>query len=523
MIPPNYWRCRFFFDSRAAAVSLLLVLSIAVYLVLIAFGSGPYISDDHPFRQTQTALGAASIGALSDILRYEVPVLGPPWHLVYEFPTYQVLVAGISAATGLPFVATGRLVSVLFFLLTLLPLYRLLGVFGIHHRSAALALILFSPLYVFWSRSFMIETTALFFSVAYLAELVRVYRQERVSLVDVLSIAFFGSFAVLTKATTVAPWLMLAAVAIVWGFVRSIVMLRSWPWKWILIGAAHAVILGVALVWRDYADAITGLSPQGELLTSANQTHWIFGTLEQRLDPHTWFRIANTTVDMFAPFPAGLAVVKGAIAVALATVFLICFWLSSVRSRWVAVALIALYFLPFAVFTNLQASHNYYQVANGWLFFAALGVLFDDAYRGSGERARCLIAPLHVGVLVVFLGCALWYFHFKSSFEPYDKASLADAIRSSTPQGSVILVTGEAWRTPLAYFSQRRAVMRIGNTEQWRRALTMTEEQGFEIRAYVACGDGRIDPVVAEKYGVSGEGRWIDDCRLFVLPERSSD
>ena len=43
----------------------------------------------------------------------------------------------------------------------------------LQHRLIALSFLLLSPLYLFWSRTFMIESTALFFSVAYLALAVR--------------------------------------------------------------------------------------------------------------------------------------------------------------------------------------------------------------------------------------------------------------------------------------------------------------------------------------------------------------
>ena len=46
-------------------------------------------------------------------LRYETPVLGPPWSLPFEFPLYQGIVAGLAKIFSTPLDQTGRFVSIL--------------------------------------------------------------------------------------------------------------------------------------------------------------------------------------------------------------------------------------------------------------------------------------------------------------------------------------------------------------------------------------------------------------------------
>jgi dolichyl-phosphate-mannose--protein O-mannosyl transferase len=68
--------------------------------------------------------------------------------------------------------------------LTLVILFDLLGRFQVRllHRLVFIIMMLASPLYVFWSRTFMIESTALFFSLAYLDLVLRVGKSRKPSM-----------------------------------------------------------------------------------------------------------------------------------------------------------------------------------------------------------------------------------------------------------------------------------------------------------------------------------------------------
>jgi hypothetical protein len=86
---------------------------------------------------------------------------------------YQIIVA-ILSASGVPLDAAGRIVSFGFFVGCLWPmrvLFRLMRLDDITFPCVAI-LFWLSPLYLFWSRMFMIETRALFFSLCGLAYLV---------------------------------------------------------------------------------------------------------------------------------------------------------------------------------------------------------------------------------------------------------------------------------------------------------------------------------------------------------------
>ena len=81
-------------------------------------------------------------------------------------------------------------------------------------------LILFavSPLYVFVSRLFMIESTALFVSLIYLDQMFRlVTGKRRWSYRYIAGGAVFGVLAGLIKVTTLAPFFVLGTCLVAWG------------------------------------------------------------------------------------------------------------------------------------------------------------------------------------------------------------------------------------------------------------------------------------------------------------------
>ena len=104
-------------------------------------------------------------------LIYETPVLGPPWTIPFEFPLYQWTVAVLVWSTGMALDPAGRSVSIAFFLLTLWPTERILAALRVTLpcRLVILSLLVASPFYIFWSGTFLIESTALFLATSSLA------------------------------------------------------------------------------------------------------------------------------------------------------------------------------------------------------------------------------------------------------------------------------------------------------------------------------------------------------------------
>ena len=127
------------------------------------------ILDLHQWRQSHTALSAFEMTRGGPFWRYVTPILGPPWPSPIEMPLYQWIVATMSRTASLDLHATGRSVSVAFFMATLVSGWFALDIVDVRprYRPIFVALTLVSPLYIFWSRTFMIESTALFFAVTF--------------------------------------------------------------------------------------------------------------------------------------------------------------------------------------------------------------------------------------------------------------------------------------------------------------------------------------------------------------------
>lgn len=509
-------RCTLLFHEPRRFHWLLYIALLGVYLLLVAQGFGPFISDDHPFRQTQTALTIRSFSEWRDFFYYRIPILGPPWTIPFEFPIYQAIVRGLEVLSGLRLETCGRLVSVLFFLASWWPISRLLDVLGVTHKKVVAALLLLAPVYVFWSRSVMIETTALFFSLVYLAEFARVYRKDGVNALDLAVILGFGTLAALTKVTTFAPLCLVASAAMLLKFVPTVFAGRGYG-KWLALGLVHLAILLVTIVWIRHTDALKSLSPLGEMLTSSQLSNWNFGPLEQRLDPRIWFALLNNSSDMFFPFPRHYMPLKAALVALLAAIFGYAFSNCGRQRRQQVLVLLGLFVLPFIIFTNLHRIHNYYQVANGWLAILALALALIGAYEAAPDaRRRCIIAAMHLGLLGVFFSCSLWYLHFKNT-GAFRYPDLTTAIQRETPADAVLIITGLDWSPEVPYYANRRALMRMEATKgtaTWDRALTQLRQSGVPVAAYVACGSGP-DPQVTKQFTLADGGETFDGCILY--------
>src|SRR5271154_6934717 len=149
-------------DAKALNIAIwtLGALSLIFSLWVTTVGWHNSIFDFHGFRQAQTAISAESIRDGGPILRYETPVLGPPWSVPMEFPLYQLVVAQISRAFGTPLDQAGRFVAELFHFLCFIPLATILAQLGLTRlqRLPALALFAVSPFYNFISHLVLIES-----------------------------------------------------------------------------------------------------------------------------------------------------------------------------------------------------------------------------------------------------------------------------------------------------------------------------------------------------------------------------
>jgi hypothetical protein len=406
------------------------------------------LRDAHEFRQLQTALSTYYLKQDGWRLAYETPVLGPPWSIPLEFPTYEAVVAGLSGATGLPLEQSGRAVSVFFFYAGLPAVWLLL-----RRRlpdpgglPVVLAAILVCPVYLFYSRTFMIESTALGLSLWFLQFLdTTLNRRSRWALP---AVALTGALAALTKVTTFAAfWIAGAAL-----LTECILARRraGASWREALQGPVILALLAVAgpllagSAWVLYSDHLKELNSYGHLITSAQLRSFNLGTLAQRASYEWWRAIGYITTHQ-------VLVVPGLIVLGLGL------WLSAAPYRRLALACLLCYPGGCLLFANLYYVHDYYFYASAVFLLAALGV----ASIGLLHSPR--VPRLAAGFLVV-AALAFEVQAFGSSYYDFYRRpnppipSEAPLIRAVTPPADVIAGFGFDWNSLLPYYTERRGL-----------------------------------------------------------------
>jgi hypothetical protein len=438
---------------------MIFLASLVCLSLALLKGWNGAIHDLHPFRQTQTAITVTYLLKGGPWLAYETPVLGPPWSIPLEFPLYQWLVA-LTALTGIfPVEQSGRLISVLMFLATFYPFYKILKALGLQKGQIFLVLTLYclSPEYLFWSRTFMIESTAFAFSMYYLMGIVMFYDKpigkRKGNYLLLVSIAFAGALAAMVKVTTFYAFLVAGVAFFLW---RSFSERRETiTWRDIIYSRisltffffAMLVPLVALSLWTSYADALKSLNPLARNLTSTALWEWNFGTLSQRLSPRTWEMFFNRTVpDLIGN--------RWLLAIAVPAVFF-----CRRQPLIIASALFALFLLPLVTFTNLHFRHNYYAYANGVFLVAAIGVISADLCYANQVLKRA--------IGIVLFCCVLTFspYHYLTHYFPKQGvtgdlgAIKNDMDKILAGEDKIIVVFGADWSSELPYYLGRRAVM----------------------------------------------------------------
>ena len=464
--------------------TLIVLILYNIYYLIIGIDN-PML-DMFGFRQTQTALSAFWMAQDGLKLNYETPVLGSPWQIPLEFPLYQWIVA-LGAKTGIPLGIAGRLVSFMFHIGSLIPLIILLTALQIKVRTILIicSLFLASPLYIFWGRSVMIESCALFFSLLWLTLLERYLRTN--SILSVVGTVVAGSFAVLVKVTTFLSFGLLGGAMVI---VAAANVYRSGIYagqfkRLGLAAFAGLVPLIVELFWLYYSDEIKLANSFGSRLTSQALIGWNFGPLPLRVSLQFWQD----------------AIVLRAVPEILGYGGILCFlivgaWLKSRRHLWLILGAAIGFLAPLLIFTNLHRHHNYYQYANAIFLLALIGFMIAGLLE-NGRRALAVVA--FIGIVVG----QIWYFErnlahfFRDDLRKRSMYLVGQLVKESTTPSEGLLIFGGDWSSEIPYYSERRSLAVPG----WTSAelfLRLIESP------HVFFGDTQIGAVVAcyrDRYG----------------------
>ena len=419
----------------------------------------------HEFRQVQTAISTYYFVRDGVTLNYVTPLFGPPWQFPLEFPLFQATVAAFVRLTGFALDPSGRLVSWLYFMSALPAAYLLLGRFrlGPGVRLQFLALLLLSPLYIFFSRLFMIESTAMAAGVWFLLAYCRVVEDRRPGWLAVAWLA--GGIAGTVKMTTWIVFLVAAGLLCLvrwWRDPRLTTRETRLVLAWALAVVVPPMVLGLA--WTGHARSVWMGTPELSFMNGLFG-YWSFGDLAQRLSWSFWYRTSRVWIDEIA----------GESGLILLVVY---FALRRGLYLWPAAGCVAVFLSGQLIFANLYWVHDYYFYASGLFLVAAVGFCLADIVEEAARPAWQRWAV--VGAVLVLQLSA----YDRSLRESQEKNTpvpqLAELVAAVSQPRETIVVLGQDWDAALPYYSGRRALM----------LLNGRQDDPAAIRASIA----RLDP-----------------------------
>jgi hypothetical protein len=480
-------------DPADAAAWLLCAASAAFAAWALHVGWGHGILDVHAWRQTHTAISAYEMTRGGPFWHYRTPIFGPPWQWPLELPIYQWLAARVSQWVSLDLEAAGRSVSIAAFVGALAAGWVALDVFGIakRHRPIVLSLVWTSPLYVFWSRTFMIESTALFFAVAYFALVHVATRHSAVGRGDVACLvgaAVMGGLAGATKVTTLTPLLAGAAFLFITRRRRG-----TWTRSTALVVAVCAIGIPILLTtgWLVFADQVKSASPLTAELGWAGESVQRFGSFADRLSLRSWIVV---------PANAILGRTRHTV-IGSAFVFAVAFAATIGRPRRLALSVVCLvlYLLPLAIFMRLFTVHVYYSYENGFLLAVIAGCGIVTCFEGP-RLIRWAGVALYAAALTAMATNYLNGYYLDQSAPDSGPMQIAVLTGERTAPDDVMLVYGLDYSPVLPYEARRRAIMDWKNRDLDEPAMKSTLDamaaEGVHLGAVVACGDARSNVVV---------------------------
>jgi len=434
-------------ESRSDYATVALLILIAglfcfdVFILIYGINNG--INDLHGFRQSQTALTAYWLDREPHGLAYITPVLGYPWSVPFEYPVYQWIVV-LLMKVGVPLVIGGRLVSFAAFVGCLVPLKVMARDFNVPNRAFLFVAVVYlaCPFYIFWSRTFMIETTALLFSLCWLAGFVRFGRSPSVTIW--LATLVFGILAALTKSTT---FLSIGPVAGALFLTEAFTWLRKDRTRQRFLGlfargALCLMPLATCYAWVVASDLIKSANPFGFDLDSTALLQWNFGTLAQR------FALRDTIFN-------SLREVFG--YVGLLVPLLIAVGLINSKYRTVIVGASAAYLGAFLIFTNVLTIHNYYEASNAIFVCVAVGLsIVSIMDKGWHKIAAVMLVCILISQAKLFGERYLRLIQYDNVGDPV--VQTAQAARDATKSSESLLFFGDEWSSVIPFYSERKSL-----------------------------------------------------------------
>lgn len=511
-----------FFSTEKYPLYLFLFSTVTFFTVNIIGLSEPVFSI-HSFRQSQTALTSYYLIENGFSFNYETPVVGFPWSIPFEFPLYQWIVSIISSIFNFNLLATGRFVSSLLGFMCVVPIYKSLFSLGISRKYFFYisSLFLTSPLYLYWSGTFMIESTALFFTLYFFYYSIKIFNCNY-QFKNFFVGGLFLTLALLQKVTTVLPVLVLVCIYYFFNFnLYTLIVKKKFIILFFLLFILPVLIL---ICWVNFTDSVKELNPIGLSLTSKALHGWNWGDINIRFSKLLWIDTVFKR-NIISNSPLGYI---GLLA------SLLCFSFSKYHTKKIIISLIFLFIFPFVLFPKLHQIHNYYQYANFVFYILLLST--SIIYLTEFVIIKLLNKSLNLNIILAIVFTCLVSINFsKFYFGGYGKDRFAEKdishnrtylvsefIKKNTPRHLPIIVYGFDWSSDIAFHSERKSL-----TLPWGRwdieAIEKSDKflPNMKVSAIVNCYDAFnensiiIDNLISEKY--QAMPNIIDSCRVYLL------
>ncbi|MFH0783292.1 MAG: glycosyltransferase family 39 protein [Pseudomonadota bacterium] len=451
---------------------LLIVICINLYCSSVGFSSA--LMDFYAFRQTQTAISAYYFLKEGFTLNYITPVFGAPWSIPFEFPTYQLIIASFSSLTTISLEAAGRLVSITFFYVTLIYLYKILLLFFDKTLSVIpIIFLLVCPQYIYWSRTVMIESTALFLCVSHFYYFLKL--NKAISAWDLFFCILFGILGSLTKITTYIVVMTPAGIYFIGKLIFDIRARNVNIKFWISLISPVVISFAAAICWTKYCDHLKDLNPLAQgFLTSSSLIEWNFGTLQQRLSFANWQKIATWTIQYGVGSPFILLLLP-------------LFWgLVSKKNRlFVGLALCGFLSGPL-IFFNLYYVHSYYHYSNIFFIIIALGVVIIAV--AGDHKLSPIVTRSAVWCVMPLVTIIMLYGYISSNYFgaqncKFRISSQIACLRDNLQETDMFLIYDNDWSSELLYFLERKGIMNYRsfplNHPQMVRSLELTGKESI--------------------------------------------
>lgn len=452
-------------DRPDVAATALFLIAFAAACFCLFQSLGKPLLGPHAFRQTQTAI-SSYYGALERAAPWEniLPVLGKPWNLPVEFPFFQFVVGRLWLLFGGDLDFLGRLCSSLMWLGCTVPLYWIFQKLGLSRTLAlyGVSIFLSVPLYLFWSATFLMESTAIFLVLVYFLAALNICQpnenETRSRLVFWLLLGLIsGVAAALQKATT---WSLAAGVIFLFTAAEAFFSKKKpTPFVYLSVLVITVIPFLLAKLWIGYGDKLKKENPfAAELFVveSPNHFRWNFGTYEQRIDPATWYGIWHHVVDQVFGSPQFLPLLL------FVGIFAMCVKFDT-KNFLKGFLLICGFFAGPLVFLNLYHEHSYYWCANAIWLIMALVVWLAGASKGfkSPQGQKLFIG--FVALTFVGTGFLGWANYFEPILKQIPEKKLlreswTNLVDSTIPPKRTILIIGNDWNPVSLYYAQRKGI-----------------------------------------------------------------